>query len=82
MGTLTMVKELAQDKTTADLEKAAWFKDAFSDMGLDQSKKAKQPAPGKWSVKSGSRMGLANQKRRTSKAECWSRQFLLLISVL
>ncbi len=41
-----MEKELAQDKTIADLEKAAWFKDAFSDLDLNQSSKGmKQPAP-------------------------------------
>jgi hypothetical protein len=44
-GTLTTAKELAQDKTTADLEKAAWFKDAFSGLDLDKSKGTKQPAP-------------------------------------
>jgi hypothetical protein len=45
-GTLTTEKELAQDKTIADLEKAAWFKDAFSDLNLNQSLKGmKQPAP-------------------------------------
>jgi hypothetical protein len=43
-GTLTTAKELAQDKTTADLEKAAWFKDAFSGLDLDKSKGTKQPA--------------------------------------
>jgi hypothetical protein len=45
-GTLTTAKELAQGKTIADLEKAAWFKDAFSDLDLNQSsKETKQPAP-------------------------------------
>jgi hypothetical protein len=43
-GTLTMAKELAQEKTTTDLEKAAWFKDAFSGLDLDKSKGTKQPA--------------------------------------
>ncbi len=40
-----MAKELAQDKTTADLEKATWFKDAFSGLDLDKSKGTKQPVP-------------------------------------
>jgi hypothetical protein len=45
-GTLTTAKELAQDKTIADLEKAAWFKDAFFDLNLKQSSKGtKQPVP-------------------------------------
>jgi hypothetical protein len=44
-GALTMAKELAQDKTTADLEKAAWLKDAFSGLDLDKSRGKKQPAP-------------------------------------
>jgi hypothetical protein len=43
MGTLTTAKELAQDKRTADLEKAAWFKVAFSGLDLDKSKGTKQP---------------------------------------
>jgi hypothetical protein len=45
-GTLTTAKELAQDKLTADLEKAAWFKDAFSNLDLNQSKDKKPPAQG------------------------------------
>ncbi len=59
-GTLTTAKELALDKTTADLEEAAWFKDAFSALDIDKSKGTRQPAPppealfdldGKWSIK-------------------------------
>jgi hypothetical protein len=55
-----MAKKLAQDKTTADLEKATWFKDAFSGLDLDKNKGIKQPAPppkalfnldGKWLIK-------------------------------
>jgi hypothetical protein len=44
-GTLIMAKELAQDKSTPELEKAAWFKDAFSNLDLNQSKGKKPPAP-------------------------------------
>ncbi len=59
-GSLTTAKELAQDKTITGLKKAAWFKDAFSDLNLNQSSKGtKQPAPppealfhldGEWSI--------------------------------
>jgi hypothetical protein len=44
-GTLTTAKELAQEKMAADLEKAAWFKDAFSGLDLEKSKGTKQPMP-------------------------------------
>ncbi len=53
-------KELAQDKSTADLKKTTWFKDAFSNLDLNQSKVKKPPAPlpealfdlgGEWSIK-------------------------------
>jgi hypothetical protein len=43
-GTLTTAKELAQYKSTADLKKAAWFKDAFFDLDLNQSKVKKPSA--------------------------------------
>ena len=42
---LTMAKELAQERTTANLMNASWFKDAFSDLDLGKSKGKKQPAP-------------------------------------
>ena len=44
-STLTTAKELAHEKTTADLMNASWFKDAFSDLDLDKSKGKKQPEP-------------------------------------
>jgi hypothetical protein len=37
-GTQTTAKELAQERMTADLMHASWFKDAFSDLDLDKSK--------------------------------------------
>jgi hypothetical protein len=37
-GTLTTERELAQERTTADLMNASWFEDAFSDLDLDKSK--------------------------------------------
>jgi hypothetical protein len=44
-GTLTAAKELAQERMTADLVNASWFKDAFSDLDINKSKGKKQPAP-------------------------------------
>jgi hypothetical protein len=44
-GTLTTAKDLAQERTTADLMNASWFKNAFSELDLDKSKGKKQQAP-------------------------------------
>ncbi len=44
-GTLTMAKKLAQERTTADLVNASWFKDVFFDLDINNSKGKKQPAP-------------------------------------
>jgi hypothetical protein len=43
-GTLTTAKKLAQERTTADLMNASWFKDTFSDLNINKSKGKKQPA--------------------------------------
>jgi hypothetical protein len=43
-GTLTMAKELAEERMTADLMNASWFENAFSDLDLNKSKGKKQPA--------------------------------------
>jgi hypothetical protein len=40
-----MAKELAQDKLAAHLEKAAWFKDAFSKLDLHQLNVKKPSVP-------------------------------------
>jgi hypothetical protein len=44
-STLTTGKQLAQERTTAYLMNASWFKNTFFDLDLDKSKGKKQPAP-------------------------------------
>jgi hypothetical protein len=40
-----MERELAQERTTADLMNTSWIKDAFSSLDLNKSKGKRQPAP-------------------------------------
>jgi hypothetical protein len=42
-GTLTTAREANEKKNLADLEKAAWYKDAFEDIGAAKRSKFKPP---------------------------------------
>ncbi len=42
-GTLTIAREANEKKNLAELEKAAWYKDAFKDIGAAKWLKAKPP---------------------------------------
>jgi hypothetical protein len=44
-GTLTTIKELAQEKMVMELENTPWFKDTFSDLDLGPQMGKNQPAP-------------------------------------
>jgi hypothetical protein len=44
-GILTTQRESSENNNLEEMEKAAWFKDAFADLGLDEDGPTKKLAP-------------------------------------